>query len=108
MNVITNTTVLPEQFESAGEAADFWDKHSLVDYWDQIHEVEIEVRARRRRRVMLDPDVWEKVVSRARIRGVSPETLVNLWLMERVQAQVTFPKAPPACPRAFGACWPRF
>jgi hypothetical protein len=38
--------------------------------------------------VTLDPDVWEKVVSQARIRGVSPETLVNLWLMERVQAQV--------------------
>jgi hypothetical protein len=66
----------------------FWDKHSLADYWDQFHEAEIEVRARRRRRVTLDPDVWEKVVSQARSRGVSPETLVSLWLMERVQAQV--------------------
>ena len=59
MNVITNTTVLPEQFESVEEAADFWDAHSLAHYWDAFHEVEIEVRARRRRRVMLDPDVWE-------------------------------------------------
>jgi len=46
MNVITDTTVLPEQFESVEEAADFWDTHSLADYWDQVHEVEIEVRAR--------------------------------------------------------------
>jgi hypothetical protein len=59
MNVITDTTALPEQFESVVEAADFWDTHSLAHYWDAFHEVEIEVRARRRRRVMLDPDVWE-------------------------------------------------
>ena len=78
MNVITDTTVLPEQFESAGEAADFWDTHSLADHWDQVHEVEIEVRARRRRRVTLDPDTWDQIVNQARIRGVSPETLVNL------------------------------
>jgi len=71
MNVITNTTVLPEQFESVEEAADFWDAHSLADYWDQVHEVEIEVRARRRRRVMLSPDVWEKVVSQARSRTLA-------------------------------------
>ena len=53
MNVITDTTSLPEQFESVEEAADFWDTHSLADYWDQVHEVEIEVRARLRRRVTL-------------------------------------------------------
>jgi hypothetical protein len=79
---------IPEQFESVEEAADFWDTHSLADYWDQVHEVEIEVRAHRRRRVTLDPDIWDQIVNQARIRGVSPETLVNLWLMERVQAQV--------------------
>jgi hypothetical protein len=38
------------------EIADFWDTHSLADYWDQTHEVEFEVRAQRRRRVTLDPE----------------------------------------------------
>ena len=42
MNVITNTTVLPEQFETVEEAADFWNTHSLADCWDQVREVEIE------------------------------------------------------------------
>ena len=27
------------------EIAEFWDTHSLADYWDQTHEVEFEVRA---------------------------------------------------------------
>ena len=31
------------------EIADFWDTHSLDDHWDQTHEVEFKVRARRRR-----------------------------------------------------------
>ena len=77
---------IPEQFDSVEAAVDFWDAHSLSDYWDQTREVEIEVRAQRRRRVTLDPEVWERVVDQAHARGVSPETLVNLWLMERTQA----------------------
>jgi hypothetical protein len=39
------------------EIADFWDTHSLDDYWDQTREVEFEVRAKQRRRVALDEQV---------------------------------------------------
>jgi len=67
------------------EIADFWDSHSLADYWDQTHEVAFEVRAQRRRRVTLDPEVYERVAAEARVRGILPETLVNLWLVERLQ-----------------------
>ena len=88
MNASKKREPIPERFESVEEAAEFWDTHSLAGYEDQIHEVEIEVRAHRRRRVTLDPDIWDQIVDQARIRGISPETLVNLWLMERVQAQV--------------------
>jgi len=71
------------------EIAEFWDTHSLADYWDQTHEVEFEVRAKRRRRVTLDPDIYAQVEARARTRGIVPETLVNLWLAERLQLQET-------------------
>ena len=66
------------------EIADFWDTHSLADYWDQTHEVEFEVRAKRRRRVTLDPEVYAQLEAQARTRGILPETLVNLWLAERL------------------------
>lgn len=66
------------------ELADFWDNHSLADYWDQTREVEFEVRARRRRRVTIDPEVYSKIVAQARVRGILPETLVNTWLAERL------------------------
>ena len=71
------------------EIAEFWDTHSLADYWDQTHEVEFEVRAKRRRRVTLDPDIYARVETWARTRGIVPETLVNLWLAERLQLQET-------------------
>ena len=43
------------------EIADFWDTHTMDDYWDQTREVQFEVRAKRRRRVALDPDIQKQV-----------------------------------------------
>ena len=70
------------------EIADFWDTHSLAGYWDQTREVQFEVRAKRRRRVTLAPEVYAEVEAQARARGVLPEPLVNLWLAERLQSDV--------------------
>jgi len=68
------------------EIGAYWDSHSL-DESPELREVEFEVHARRRHRVTLDPDLYEKVAAEARIRGVSPETLANRWLTERVLAR---------------------
>ena len=67
------------------EIADFWDTHSLDDHCDQTHEVEFDVRAKRRRRITLVPEVYTRIEAQARERGILPETLVNLWLVERLQ-----------------------
>ena len=69
------------------EVADYCDTHSLADHWDQTHEAEFEVRAKRRRRVTLDPEVYSQIEAQARARGVSPETLVNLWLVKRLKKE---------------------
>ncbi len=67
------------------EIADFWDTHSLSDYWNETHEVEFEIRAKHRRRVTLDQEVYSRLESQAHTRGILLETLVNLWLAERLQ-----------------------
>ena len=69
------------------EIAEFWDSHSVADYWDETHEVEFEVRAKRRRRITVDPEIYSELEAEARARGVLPETLVNLWLAERLHRQ---------------------
>jgi hypothetical protein len=84
MNENDNVTSI-SRARSLEEIADFWDTHSLADYWDQTTEVEFEVRAQRRRRVTLDPDLYAQIETQAHQRGVMPETLVNLWLAERLR-----------------------
>lgn len=67
------------------EIGDYWDKHSLVEHWDNTYEVEFEVRAQRRPRVAIEPGLYDRVEAQARQRGVHPETLINLWISERLQ-----------------------
>ena len=69
---------------SPEEIGEFWDTHSLDDYWEQTHEVEMVVRALPRRRVTVDPSVYSQLEDRARRRGLLPGTLINLWLAERL------------------------
>jgi CopG antitoxin of type II toxin-antitoxin system len=78
-----STTV--SRASSIEEVADFWDTHSLDDHWDQTREAAFQVRAPHRRRVTLDPEMYERIEALALARGLSLETLVNLWLAERLQ-----------------------
>jgi predicted phosphatase len=67
------------------EIATFWDTHDLTDFEDQTREVEIEVCLPRRRKVTLAPELADRVAERARRDGISVETLVNLWVGEKLQ-----------------------
>jgi hypothetical protein len=72
------------QADSLDDIATFWDTHSLSDYWDTTREANFVVRAERIRRIALDPDLYCQVESNARSKGLSPETLVNMWVAERL------------------------
>ena len=67
------------------EIGEFWDNHSLADYWDQTKEVEFEIRATRRHRATIDPELYKKITSCSHKRGILAETLINLWLTEKVK-----------------------
>ena len=78
---------IPE-FETLDDIAEFWDKHSTADYEDLTHEVQFDVRLRKRaeeaRTITLLPELSETLQALASARGVSLETLVNVWLTEKV------------------------
>jgi len=67
------------------EISEFWDTHSVADYWEQTQDAEFEVRAQRRHRIILDPDIYARIEEQARLRGILPETLVNVWVAERLE-----------------------
>jgi len=76
---------LPEEFETIEAAAEFWDTHSLAEYWEETESVEFEVDLTRRVYwVALEHELAEKVAERANAEGVSSETLVNVWVAERL------------------------
>lgn len=77
---------IPESFASIEEAAEFWDTHDTADYWDEMREVEVEYELPPRRRVSVATDIFDRLERIARERGISAETLVNLWLMEKVKS----------------------
>ncbi len=78
---------IPE-FETLEEIAEFWDTHSTADYDDLTQEVQFEVRlhdrAKQVQTITLLPELSEALQALARARGVSVETLVNVWLAEKV------------------------
>ena len=80
-----------DSYEAIGE---FWDTHSSADYWDQGNEVEFEVTIPRRRRINIEVDLFARIAEEACRRGISPETLVNLWLAERLHDQAVQAPAP--------------
>jgi hypothetical protein len=78
---------IPPTFASLGEAADFWDAHDLTDYLDQTQEVEAQVEIGRRTFLTaLEPELAKKVSAFAAKQGIGTETLINVWLSEKLAA----------------------
>jgi hypothetical protein len=76
---------IPEHFKSIEEAAEFWDKHDLADYWDLTREAHFDVDIQRRLfLVALEAELAKKIAACARKQGVTTETLINVWLTEKV------------------------
>jgi len=71
---------------SYSEIGEFWDQHDLSDYWGRTRKVKFDV--------VLEPeatyypiqkDLSERIQSEARKQGVSSDTLVNLWLEQKMK-----------------------
>ena len=73
--------------DSLQAIAQFWDTHSLADFWDQTEPVEFEFdpQVRRHYLVAVDPELLIRIRRVARSRGLQTESLINLWLEQRVQ-----------------------
>ena len=71
--------------QSYEEIGEYWDEHDVNEVWDRTKPAEIEVDIRSQKRYYsLERGLSERVNEIAKARGVSPETLVNLWIQEKV------------------------
>ena len=67
---------------------EFWDTHDLADFWDQTTPAEFEVDIRLEVTFYaVEHALSERIEEIARRRGISPETLLNLWVQEKVREE---------------------
>jgi len=79
--------VLPESFNTLEELSDFWDTHSTADYEEVMESVEAEIDLSSSKVYCpVAKDLLRQVRRQARQQGVSTETLINLWLQEKLRA----------------------
>lgn len=74
-------------FTNLKDMADFWDTHSLDEYWDSTEPAEFELADDFSEHflVALDPGLLAEVHRLANKRGVSTESLVNLFVEQRLR-----------------------
>ncbi len=67
---------------------DFWDTHDLADHWDETRAVEFRMDIQSEFiYYALDKKLSDRIQFLAKKRGVSADTLLNLWAQEKLQEQ---------------------
>ena len=70
---------------SYAELGEFWDTHELTEFWEQTKPADFEVDLRSEvTYYALDNTLSAEVQALAEKRGVAPETLLNLWVQEKL------------------------
>jgi len=73
------------QGQSYQEIGEYWDDHDLGAVWEQTQPVEFVVGGHAKTTYYpVERTLSEKLHTVAQQRGVSAETLVNLWLQEKI------------------------
>jgi hypothetical protein len=76
--------------QSYKEIGEYWDKHDIAENWEETKPAEFEIDIKSEvTYYAVDGELSAKVHEYARRRGVSPDTLLNLWLQEKLQEQNT-------------------
>lgn len=74
--------------QSYKEIGEFWDTHDLSEYWNETRPAKFEVDIQSEViYYTVDKELSAKIQAFAKRRGVSPDTLLNLWLQEKLQEQ---------------------
>ncbi len=76
------------QASSYAEIGEFWDTHELTEHWAQTKPIDFEVELQSETTYYaLENGLSSRVRELAHQRGVSAETLLNLWIQEKLQEE---------------------
>ncbi|MBP7962464.1 MAG: hypothetical protein KBG20_18515 [Caldilineaceae bacterium] len=80
-------TELPATFETLDEMANFWDTHDVTDFEEFLTPVDVTVALSPRHEYVITlSDSLDSLLQKVqKSEGVSLNTLVNLWVQEKLQ-----------------------
>jgi len=75
--------------ESYQQIGEFWDDRDLTDYWEETVPAEFSVSLQSEvTYYRVQVTLSEQIRSIAKRQGVSPETLLNLWVQEKLSKEI--------------------
>jgi hypothetical protein len=81
--------------QSYEEIGAYWDNQDLSDHWDQTEPAHFEVHIRSQATYFaVASELSERLRASASRQGVAAETLLNMWLQERIIQEDSVPTAP--------------
>lgn len=78
------------RFKSREEEAEFWDKHSPLEFedeWLEVKQVKVARPLSHILAVRLDARTIDRLAQVARPKGIGASTLAGMWLLERLEQQ---------------------
>ncbi len=85
---------IPKNFSTEKQAAEFWDTHSVADYWDEMKEAHFEIEIDDMpKAVALEYPIARQLSEVSRLENISIDLLANLFLKEHLAQRI------PARPR---------
>lgn len=82
---------MPDVGASDRDVAEFWETHSVADYWDDLEPAEFSDRHAPRQVVTLrlDPKAVEALRAVAHRRGLDYSSMTRGWIVERLREELT-------------------
>lgn len=76
------------------DIADFWDTHSLSEYWEKTRETTFEIQLNSRQYIIeVDTDTSNSINLTAKKRGISNTALISEWVREKAKQSKTKTKS---------------
>ncbi|OGO53235.1 MAG: hypothetical protein A2148_01870 [Chloroflexi bacterium RBG_16_68_14] len=89
------------KFRTLEEESEFWDTHSVADYWDELEDVKgpfVDARpVKKLVSIRFDPALIAAAKRIARTKGVGYQTLLRMWAYEGLARELR--RRSPAKPR---------
>jgi len=68
------------------EIGEYWDVHDLSEFWEKTKKVKFDVQIETEITYYpIEKSLSEKLQSVAKKQGVSSDTLINLWIQQKLQ-----------------------